>query len=85
VFCFCLHALVWLFPSSCYNGYAAEAKRKKAAEETEFSGSWALRKIMRDKALNGGGMSMQDVVSMERMYAPFKAFVSRCNPNPHSV
>jgi uncharacterized membrane protein len=53
----------------CHNGYAAEAKRKKAEEETEFSGSWTLRKIMRDKALNGGGMSMQDVVSMERMCA----------------
>ena len=53
----------------CHNGYAAEAKRKKAEEESEFSGSWTLRKIMRDKALNGGGMSMQDVVSMERMCA----------------
>jgi hypothetical protein len=46
---------------------AEHAQRQKAAEETEFCGSWALRKVMREKAMHGGGMSMKEVVEMEKM------------------
>jgi hypothetical protein len=47
--------------------FSAEAKRKKEASASEFSGSWMLRKMLRDKALHGGGMSLAEVVEMEQM------------------
>jgi hypothetical protein len=39
----------------------------------EFCGSWVLRKTMRDKAINGGGMSMKEIMDMEQMYCNRRA------------
>jgi hypothetical protein len=50
------------------DAFAAESKRKKEAAETDFSGSWSLRKMMREKATLGGGLSLAEVVEMENMY-----------------
>jgi hypothetical protein len=47
--------------------FSAEAKRKKEASISEFNGSWVLRKMLREKALHGGGMSLAEVVEMEQM------------------
>jgi hypothetical protein len=46
---------------------AEHAQRQKATVETEFCGSWTLRKFMREKAMRDGAMSLKEVVEMEKM------------------